>query len=96
MEHDHDTLQPESRKPYTFKDANKLHQCCGAFLYFSQKLRDIAPEKEYPAMLDSLKSQFVHGYLDADLQHVLECNVPPGDLAAIGAFRRPSGSLIRV
>ena len=96
MEHDHDTMLPESRKPFTFKDASKLHQCCGAFIYFIQKLRDMAPEKEYPAMLESLQSQFIHGYLDADLLHVLECNVPPGDLAAIGSFRRPSGSLTRV
>ena len=54
----------------------------------------MAPSKDFPAMERVLMEQFMHGYLDADLQHVLETAVPPGDLAAIGSFRRPTGPLL--
>ena len=77
----------------TFVQACKLHQHCGLFLFFLAKLRDIAPSKDFGTMEGSLKDQFMHGYLDGDLAHVMESMVPPGDPAAITSFRRPSGPL---
>ena len=96
IEHEHDTNFPEQRKPLTFAQASKLHQCCGLFLYFLARLRDIAPSKDFGNMETSLLDQFMHGYLDGDLAHVLESMVPPGDLAAIASFRRPLGPLRQI
>lgn len=94
LEHDHDACVPELRKAVTFKDALRVHQSCGAFLHFIKLLRDLAPESDFPAMHDGLKSQLKLGYLDADFAHILDTTVPPGDPAAVGSFRRPLGSLM--
>ena len=38
-------------------------------------------------MATQLKQQFMYGYMDGDIMHVLETEVPPGQLAAVSAFR---------
>ena len=36
----------------------------------------------------TLKSSFLQGFLDADLEHGLSSSVPPGELSCIGILRR--------
>ncbi|CAL1141851.1 unnamed protein product [Cladocopium goreaui] len=92
LEFDHDHCFVDSRKACNFNQACKLHQLCGLYLFFLQRLRDIAPAADFPTISAGLLDQFLHGYLDGDLGHSLESSVPPGDLSSIGAFRRPLGS----
>ena len=94
LEHEHDTTFVDSRKALSFKDGLKLHQVAGLFLTMLAKLELVAPSRDFPAMRSGLLDQFMHGYLDADLQHVLEQSVPPGDPNSIGGFRRPPGPLV--
>ena len=63
------------------------HQCCAAFLFFFKKLESIAPQKLIAEWEHNLRHGFMHGYLDADLLHVMETQVPPGHMDSIGAFR---------
>ena len=94
IEHEYDACVPELRKALTFREASRIHQSCGAFLHFIKQLRDLAPESDFESVYDGLKTQLKLGYLDADFAHVLDTMVPPGDLAAIGSFRRPLGPLM--
>lgn len=89
---DHDAVATlEMRKAVTLKDAVKLHQACGGYLFCLQKLQSLAPEAAFPDMKSSLRAQFFSGYLDGDLIHFLENNVPAtADIASVGAFRQIS------
>ncbi|CAK9097478.1 Uncharacterized protein SCF082_LOCUS45724 [Durusdinium trenchii] len=76
------------RRAVSFKDATKVHQACGAFLFFLSKLQDMAPESEFINMKTELYTQFNAGLLDADLQHAVENHVPASaDLCTVAAFR---------
>lgn len=94
LEHDMDNDADGRKGPLNYKDACKLHQCCGMFLHYLQKLEALAPSKDFPSMRSGLIDQFKHSYMDADLLHSLEHSVPPGDLTAVGSFRRPLGPLL--
>ena len=85
----HDATSLPLRKAPTFKEALKIHQACGCFLFFLQKFKAIVPEKELAEMERGLRSQFMSGFLDGDLLHVLEEQVPlSADIKAVGAFRQ--------
>lgn len=54
----------------------------------------MAPAADFPAMEADLRKQFQYGYLDPDILHSLESQVPPGDIRMVSAFRTESVSLI--
>ncbi|CAK9116298.1 unnamed protein product [Durusdinium trenchii] len=76
-------------KLFTHKIIGKgTFSACGCFLFFLQKFKAIVPEKELAEMERGLRSQFMSGFLDGDLLHVLEEQVPlSADIKAVGAFR---------
>lgn len=86
---DHDNTAQQLRKAVSFKDALKVHQSCGAFIFFLSKLQELAPEKEFADMKAELTAQFNSGLLDADLQHCVDNQIPANaDLRNISAFRQ--------
>ena len=87
LETDHDRTPPSLRSSVTEKQAIAKHQACACFLHFLNVFERACPPTEYPEAAESLTSQFMSGYLDPDLGHILETSVPPGDLAAVAAFR---------
>ena len=85
---DHDSVPEPLRKALTFKDAVRLHQAAGSFLYFLRELEKIAPSGQFPEMETTLRSQFSSKFLDGDLVHVLEDKLPAtSDLSSPCAFR---------
>lgn len=85
---DYDQAVPAMRKALTFKDGVVKHQACGAFLHYLKCFERMCPAAEFPDISEQLTKQFLLGFLDPDLLHSLEQQVPPGDLKAISAFRR--------
>ncbi|CAK9076028.1 unnamed protein product [Durusdinium trenchii] len=85
---DHDNTPAPLRKAVSFKDAIKVHQSCGVFLFMMAKLQSIAPEKEFEGMRNDLLNQFKCGLLDADLLHCVDQQVPANaELLSVGAMR---------
>ena len=72
----HDTVAEPLRAPLSYKDATKIHQACGAFLFFLKKLEQVAPGSDFPEMKRALRAQFTSGFLDGDLISALEEQVP--------------------
>ena len=93
LEKKFDTCFVDNRPATSYKEGLRIHQSCGLFIHMLERLEALAPSKGFPSMKKGLMEQFVHSYLDADLAHVIEHTVPPADLSAIGAFRRPVGPL---
>ena len=75
------------KKPWNVKDTTQLHSLCGGYIHFHALFKASVPEAEFQLHSDSLKSQFLLGFLDADLEHALTHAVPPGDLASVGFLR---------
>lgn len=85
---DHDQVAPGLRKALIFKEALKIHQAAGCFLFFMQKLQQLCPEKDFLERQRGLRSQFMSGFLDADLISTLEEQVPAAaDIKSVKAFR---------
>lgn len=85
---DHDQTASGMRKALSFKEAVKVHQATGCFLYFLNKLKQICPEKDFPEFERGLKAQFMGGFLDVDLINTLEEQVPAAsDVSSVKAFR---------
>jgi len=87
LEQDFDSLPPSMRKANSFQQATAKHQATGVFLHFLKEFEKVCPAGQFQAASESLLSQFKSGYLDCDLQHCLESQVPPADMAAISGFR---------
>ena len=87
MENDHDLTPPTLRRSLTEKQAVVKHQACACFLHFLKIYERAGPPTEYAEAEESLTSQFMSGYLDPDLGHILESSVPPGELSGVSAFR---------
>ncbi|CAK9008254.1 FO synthase subunit 1 [Durusdinium trenchii] len=86
---DHDQAAPGVKKALTYKEAVKVHQSCGGFLFFLQRFKQLCPEKDYTKFSDSLRSQFMSGFLDADLITTLEEQVPnAAEVSEVKAFRK--------
>lgn len=85
---DWDKTAAPLRKALAYKDAVALHQATGAFLHFVAVLQSSFPAKDFKDASDSLLAQFMEGFLDPDLIHAMSVQVPPGDIRAVGAFRR--------
>ena len=84
---DHDSTAEQMRKPFTFKDAMSLHQAGGCFLHFLAILKKMSPASSFDDARAKLEDQFMKGFMDADLLHVLSSSVPPADIKSIGSFR---------
>ena len=74
LESDHDATPPPMRKAFTF-------------LHFLSQLQKLSPPAAFEEAEKSLRTQFMLGYMDPDLSHVLESQFPPGDVSSIAAFR---------
>lgn len=80
------------RKAWSLKDAVKVHQACGLFLWLLDQLQRQAPSGLFPAMKDQLLATFQSKFLDLDLLHVIEEKVPnTTDVSAVAAFRSEVG-----
>eukprot|EP00438_Fugacium_kawagutii_P006468 Skav206265 [mRNA] locus=scaffold265:244596:255091:- [translate_table: standard] len=84
-----DSATDQLRAPLLYKDAVKLHLSCGAFLFFLQKLEQMAPSGGFADMQNTLKSQFMSGFLDNYLVAALESQVPAtADIKTVQGFRK--------
>ena len=84
---DHDKALPTMRKAVNFKEGLLLHQAAGLFLHFLRALQGVSPAGSFTDARSKLEDQFRQGFLDPDLQHVLQVSAPPGDPKSIAAFR---------
>ena len=64
---DWDRQPADYRKQWTVKDAMLLHSVTGAFIHFRHGLKSHIPKKDYDAALPNLDTQFLSGYIDAEL-----------------------------
>lgn len=85
---DWDRQPPEYRKQWTVKDAVLLHSVTGAFLHFRNGLKSHIPKADYDAALPNLDSQFLSGYIDAELSHLVSTSVPTMQLRDVAFLRR--------
>ncbi|CAK9045245.1 unnamed protein product, partial [Durusdinium trenchii] len=69
---DHDSVPEQLRRAWSYKDAVKLHQATGAFLWCLDQLQKIAPASQFDDMKKSLRQSFFAKFLDLDLIHMLE------------------------
>ena len=84
---DFDKTPAPMRKALSYRDALSKHQCCAMFLHLLSRLQRMCPPSDFKAAADNLRQQFCQGFMDPDLLHAAEQQVPPGDLEAIAAFR---------
>ncbi|CAE7945690.1 unnamed protein product [Symbiodinium sp. KB8] len=87
MSFDYDNTPPTMRKAMCNQCVMLQIQKATGFLHWLHLLEKEAPSKDYDTMATQLKQQFMYGYMDGDIMHVLETEVPPGQLAAVSAFR---------
>ena len=73
---DHDSVPEQLRRAWSYKDAVKLHQATGAFLWCLDQLQKIAPASQFDDMKKSLRQSFFAKFLDLDLIHMLEEKLP--------------------
>lgn len=93
---DHDNTAEQLRKAFTFKDALAVHQAAGCLLHFLGLLESMVPSGEFGKMRAELLNQFMQGFMDADLCHVLSAQVPPGDIKSVAAFRCSQNIIFRL
>eukprot|EP00435_Cladocopium_sp_Y103_P060864 s625_g22.t1 len=84
---DHDGRAEGLRRALNFRDALLLHQSAGCFLHFLKVMEKSAPSKLFQESKDHLMSQFLSGFMDGDLTHVVTSAVPPGDIKSVASFR---------
>ena len=87
LEKGFDNTPSQLRKPYSFSAAQRIHLATAGYLFFLEALRSQAPAGDFEEMKANLDISFDAGLLDSDIVHVLETQVPPGDLRQISAFR---------
>ena len=75
------------KKPWTYKDAQVLHAVCGIFQYLLDSLKAQLPEHDYQSNEGRLCDQFESGFLDAELQFLLESSAPPIQLSTVQFLR---------
>ena len=91
---DWDKTPSALRKSLVYRDAVNLHQATAAFLHFLSVLQRGFPAKEFSEAEASLQQQFRQGFLDPDLLHAVNGQVPPGDVRSVGAFRPGNGAVL--
>ena len=76
------------RKAWTLKDAVDMHSYTGCFLHLMEQLKAEVPSSDLAEAMPQLQNQFFSGYLDAELEHVLEVKTPTTTCADIGFLRQ--------
>ena len=71
-----------------FKDAARIHLATGLFTCCLEKFSETVPPGEFKQLKPSLESQFDAGYMDGELLHIADDQVPPLDLRSVAAFRQ--------
>ena len=84
---DHDGKAVGLQKGISFRDAVVIHQSAGCFLHFLKVMEKQAPSKIFQEAKDHLTNQFLSGFMDGDLTHVVASTVPPGDIKSVASFR---------
>ena len=87
---DWDKVPSGMRKPWNARDVQNLHAVTGGFLHFTNLLKQKIPTSEYDKSIGEIEEQFMSGFLDVDIAHVLETVPPPGQLEDVGFLRRGS------
>ena len=77
-----------TKKCWNYKDAQALHAVCGVFLSVVDSLRKNVPERDFQENFERLQEQFHSGFLDSQLQTLLETAAPPVNLLQV-PFVRP-------
>lgn len=83
----HDDTANSMKKAMAYKEGVSLHQLCGGFIHYCAELEKMMPPAMFKEANEALRNSFLSGFLDPDLQHCLQTQVPPGDLRGISAFR---------
>ncbi|CAE7315755.1 unnamed protein product, partial [Symbiodinium sp. CCMP2456] len=83
MNFDYDNTPPTMRKAMCNHCVMLQIQKATGFLHWLRLLEMEAPAKDYDTMATQLKQQFMYGFMDGDIVHILETEVPPGELAAV-------------
>ena len=65
-----------------------MHSICGVFLTTMSSLQRRIPNKDYVEEEPKLREQFMQGYLDATMEHVLSSTGPPLDLTNLPFLRQ--------
>lgn len=84
----HDGATDSMKKAVTYKEAVGLDQLCGGFIHYCAELEKMMPPTMFKEAQVALRNSFLSAFLDPDLQHCLQTQVPPGDLRGISAFRQ--------
>lgn len=90
LEYQFDNAPITLRKALQFKEASRVHLATGLYLALLDKFSQVAPPSEFRHLKASLDTQFNAGYLDGELFHMADEQVPPIDLRSISAFRQGS------
>ncbi|CAK9088525.1 unnamed protein product [Durusdinium trenchii] len=88
LEYTFDNTPPQLRKAMPFKDAARIHLATGLFTCCLEKFSETVPPGEFKQLKPSLESQFDAGYMDGELLHIADDQVPPLDLRSVAAFRQ--------
>lgn len=75
------------KKAWSHKDGQLLHATCGIFLHLMDQLKSHLPETDFLESENRLNTQFRSGFLDAEIQHLLESAVPPVQLSTVQFLR---------
>ena len=75
------------KKAWSHKDGQLLHATCGIFVYLMDALKSHLPEQDFLESEHRLNEQFRSGFLDAEIQHLLESAAPPVQLSTVQFLR---------
>lgn len=88
---DWDRCPPDQRRLIATKDALTLHSVTGAFTHFRNRLKAHVPKADFDAVSTSLDSQFLSGFLDAELLHLIHSAAPVIELRDCSFLRSGFG-----
>ena len=86
---DWDRQPVELRKTWSLKDAQSLHGACGFFLHVMGELESQVARSDFDDCKDAILSQFMTGFSDPEIDHLLQTTVPPVELRDISFLKRP-------
>ncbi|CAK9106185.1 unnamed protein product, partial [Durusdinium trenchii] len=84
---DWDRQPVELRKTWSLKDAQSLHGACGFFLHVMGELESQVARSDFDDCKDAILSQFMTGFSDPEIDHLLQTTVPPVELRDISFLK---------
>ena len=90
MKVDWDRMGKGNKKPWNLRDGQILHATCGVFLTLTDDLEVQLPKQDWNECAPRLDQQFFSGFLDAELQRLLDSCVPPVPSSQVSFLRRRS------